>query len=195
MSVDETAIQPVLIAEDQNDNLIMISLAVQDFGYRVVTARDGEEAVNVALISRPQLILLDIAMPNVDGLEAARRLRKDAAFHAVPIVALTAFNTDGFRRAAAEAGFDGYLTKPIEFERLRRLMNSLLARKHDTDPNLELPTGGTRATGEQDPRFMLWRMFCVENNIPVETQPGDLEVGKKRRWEDVKRNPRRFFSF
>src|SRR3954471_12321887 len=124
MSVDETAIQPVLIADDQNDNLIMISLAVQDFGYRVVTARDGEEAVNVAVMSQPQLILLDIAMPNVDGLEAARRLRKDPSFQDVPIVALTAFNTDGFRRAAAEAGFDGYLTKPLEFERLRRLMNS-----------------------------------------------------------------------
>jgi CheY-like chemotaxis protein len=195
MATEGNAIPPVLIAEDQNDNLVMISLAVQDFGYRVITAKDGEEAVQVAVLSRPQLILLDIAMPKMDGLEAARRIRKDPGFQNVPIVALTAFSTDGFRRAAGEAGFDGYLTKPVDFERLRRLMNTLLSGRRETDPDLEAHTGGSRDTGEQNPRFLLWRMFCAENNISIDAIPSGLDSAMRTKWEEVKRNPKNFFKF
>jgi CheY-like chemotaxis protein len=193
--MEDPTIAPVLIVDDNNDNLVLISLTLQDFGYRVITAKDGEEAIQVATLTRPQLILMDIAMPRMDGLDATRRLRQNVNFQEVPVVALTAFNTDGFRRAAAEAGFDGYLTKPIDFERLRRLMNALLSGKQSKEPPHTSPSGRTRQTGPQDARFVLWRMFCAENNIPVESVPSELTPTLRLKWEEVKRNPKHFFKF
>jgi CheY-like chemotaxis protein len=124
---DETG-QTVLVVDDMSDNLILISLSLQDFGYRVVTATNGADALNVAKMARPDLILMDIAMPQQDGLAATRRIREEVELQHVPVVALTAFDTDGFRQAAGDAGFSGYLTKPIDFDRLRNLMTKLLAR-------------------------------------------------------------------
>ena len=124
---DETG-QTVLVVDDMSDNIILISLSLQDMGYRVVTATNGADALNVAKLARPDLILMDIAMPQQDGLAATRRIREEAELQDVPVVALTAFDTDGFRQAAFDAGFNGYLTKPIDFDRLRNLMAKLLAR-------------------------------------------------------------------
>src|ERR671917_2976630 len=118
----------VLVVDDMSDNLILISLSLQDMGYRVVTASNGEDALNVAKLARPNLILMDIAMPHQDGLAATRRIREESELQDVPVVALTAFDTDGFRQAAFDAGFNGYLTKPIDFDRLSKLMAKLLAR-------------------------------------------------------------------
>jgi two-component system cell cycle response regulator DivK len=119
--------QTVLVVDDMSDNLILISLSLQDMGYRVVTASNGEDALNVAKLARPDLILMDIAMPHQDGLAATRRIREESELQDVPVVALTAFDTDGFRQAAFDAGFNGYLTKPIDFERLKKLMRMLLS--------------------------------------------------------------------
>jgi CheY-like chemotaxis protein len=119
--------QTVLVVDDMSDNLILISLSLQDMGYRVVTANNGEDALNVAKLARPDLILMDIAMPHQDGLAATRRIREESELQEVPVVALTAFDTDGFRQAAFDAGFNGYLTKPIDFDRLKKLMRMLLS--------------------------------------------------------------------
>ena len=119
--------QTVLVVDDMSDNLILISLSLQDMGYRVVTASNGEDALNVAKLARPDLILMDIAMPHQDGLAATRRIREESELQDVPVVALTAFDTDGFRQAAFDAGFNGYLTKPIDFARLKKLMRMLLS--------------------------------------------------------------------
>jgi two-component system cell cycle response regulator DivK len=120
--------QTILVVDDMSDNLILISLSLQDLGYRVVTATNGADALNVAKLARPDLILMDIAMPQQDGLAATRRIREESELQTVPVVALTAFDTDGFRQAAFDAGFNGYLTKPIDFDRLRNLITKLLAR-------------------------------------------------------------------
>ncbi|HKS29190.1 MAG TPA: response regulator [Pyrinomonadaceae bacterium] len=119
----------ILIVDDVVDNLTLLSLDLQQQGYRVVTASDGEKAVRVASLTRPDIILMDIAMPGSDGLEATRKLRSDATMQKTPVIALTAYDTGGFRRAAADAGFDGYLTKPINFDRLHELIQSLLNRR------------------------------------------------------------------
>ncbi len=119
--------QIVLVVDDMSDNLILISLSLQDMGYRVVTASNGADALSVAKLARPDLILMDIAMPHQDGLAATRRIREESELQEVPVVALTAFDTDGFRQAAFDAGFNGYLTKPIDFERLKKLMHMLLS--------------------------------------------------------------------
>ena len=122
----------ILVVDDSNDNLVLVSLAMQDKGYRVVTASNGEEAVASAKLARPDLILMDIAMPHLDGLEATRRIREEQGLSNVPVIALTAFDTDGFRRAAHDAGFSGYLTKPIDFERLYNLTRMLLPERRET---------------------------------------------------------------
>ncbi|HST50703.1 MAG TPA: response regulator [Pyrinomonadaceae bacterium] len=127
--------QTVLVVDDMSDNIILISLSLQDMGYRVVTATNGADALSVAKLARPDLILMDIAMPQQDGLAATRRIREEAELQSVPVIALTAFDTDGFRQAAFDAGFNGYLTKPIDFDRLQKLMSKLLARdKGNTTP-------------------------------------------------------------
>ena len=117
----------ILVVDDVSDNIILISLWLQDNGYRVVTANNGEDALTIAKLARPDLILMDIAMPQQDGLAATRRIREESELQSVPVIALTAFDTEGFRQAAFDAGFNGYLTKPIDFERLSKLMVGLLS--------------------------------------------------------------------
>jgi CheY-like chemotaxis protein len=126
----------VLVVDDSIDNLTMISLDLQQNGYRVATATNGEEAVKVAAMINPDLILMDLAMPGVDGLESTRQIRLSDDLKDIPVIALTAFSTDGFRRAAHQTGFDGYLTKPVDFTRLHDLMRRLigLARSSRTGP-------------------------------------------------------------
>lgn len=127
----------ILVVDDMTDNLILLSLALQNNGYHVLTAQSGEEAIRVASIAKPDLILMDIAMPDIDGLAATRRIRKKPELLHVPVIALTAFETQGFRQAAYEAGFDGYLTKPIDFVKLNNLINVFLRDMETTDLSLE----------------------------------------------------------
>ena len=119
----------VLVVDDVIDNVTVISLNLQQQGYRVVTASDGEQAVRVASQTNPDIILMDIGMPEMDGLAAARRIRENESLKSVPIIAVTAFSTGGFQRAAYDAGFDAYLTKPVDFDRLHDLVRSLLPVK------------------------------------------------------------------
>lgn len=137
MSEEKTQNTTILVVDDMTDNLILISLALQNQGYKVLTAKSGEEAIKVALIARPDLILMDIAMPDMDGLAATRRIRKHAELRHLPVIALTAFETLGFRQAASEAGFDGYLTKPIDFLKLNNLINVFLRDLDTTDLSQE----------------------------------------------------------
>lgn len=118
----------ILVAEDSPDSAVPISLHLQQAGYQVVMANDGEEAVKVATLSRPDLILMDLAMPVLDGLAATKRIREECPSPYIPIIAVTAFSTSGFLQAAHDAGFDGYLTKPIDFERLDELIKTLLSQ-------------------------------------------------------------------
>lgn len=187
-------IQKVLVVDDQNDNLVLISLAVQEMGLRVVTATNGEDAVSVALLSRPQLILMDIAMPGLDGLEATRIIRQRQEIAATPVVILSAFDSGEFRHRAERAGVNGYFTKPVDFARLRAAIDKLLrgttleereASGHAVSPE----------TGRLDPRFMLWRMFCAETSIPIETLPSELSREHRNKWEHLKKQKTPLFRF
>ena len=184
----------MLVVDDQNDNLVLVSLAVQEMGFRVVTAVNGEDALAVSLLARPQLILMDIAMPVLDGIEATRAIRGRDEIADVPIVILSAFDTDNFRRSAEQAGVNGYLTKPIDFDRLRAMIDKLL--RGTSGEEREAVSGAIRPeTGRLDPRFMLWRMFCAESNIAVETLPSELNREQKKRWDNLKKNKRPLFRF
>ena len=117
----------ILVAEDSPDSAVPISLHLQQAGFQVVMANDGEEAVKVATLSRPDLILMDLSMPVLDGLAATRRIREETPSPYIPIIAISAFSTSGFLQAAHDAGFDGYLTKPIDFDRMDDLIKTLLS--------------------------------------------------------------------
>jgi CheY-like chemotaxis protein len=116
----------ILVVDDSADNVAMLSLDLQQQGYRVVTASNGEDAVTVAKQTLPHLILMDINLPTLDGLGAARRIRESESLREVPVVAITAFGTEGFQRAAYDAGVSGYLTKPFDLDRMHQLVARLL---------------------------------------------------------------------
>ena len=189
--------QTILVADDENDNLVLVSLWLQNLGYRVVTAVNGEAAVEIVNIASPQLILMDIAMPVMDGLDATRRLRSRAELNELPIVFITAFDTENFRQMASDAGGDGYLTKPIDFDRLSSLILTLLPkeRAQANAAAADAKSSPPDTTGNLDPRFMLWRMFCAENNIPLETLPSSLSKELNKRWQQLKKARRPLFKF
>jgi len=117
----------ILVADDSADSVAMMSLFLQQQGYRVVTASNGEDAIKVASQTLPNLILMDISMPTLDGLGATRRIRDDEQLRHIPVVAVTALGTEGFQRAAYDVGVSGYLTKPIDLDRMRLLIARLLS--------------------------------------------------------------------
>jgi CheY-like chemotaxis protein len=119
----------VLVVDDYVDNVVALSLDLQGEGYKVVTASNGEEAVSIATLTQPDIILMDISMPQLDGLGATRKIRENESLRNVPVIAITAFSTDGFRRAAYDVGVEGYLVKPIDYQRMHELIRRLLAAK------------------------------------------------------------------
>jgi CheY-like chemotaxis protein len=118
----------ILVVEDNEENRDMISRRLQRRGYLVVHAANGQEAVEMAARERPDLILMDVSLPVMDGLEATRRLRAQAETQTTPIIALTAHATSADRDRALAAGCDDYHTKPVELPRLVAQMEVLLAR-------------------------------------------------------------------
>ena len=103
----------ILVVEDNPDNLELVRLLLDTSGYEVLSAEDGLEGFNVARQQNPDLILLDLSMPGMDGWSAARKLKSDPETKHIPLVALTAHTLPGDRRRALEAGCDGYISKPI----------------------------------------------------------------------------------
>ena len=119
----------VLVVEDTEDNRFMMRRLLEMSGYRVVEAMNGEEAVRVAQTESPQLILMDLSLPVIDGLAATRLIRKVPALQSTPIIAVSAHDTSDFQAEAVEAGCNSYVTKPIDFNELEKLIEQLLT--HD----------------------------------------------------------------
>jgi two-component system cell cycle response regulator DivK len=105
--------ESILIVDDNVDNLEMTQILLESEGFEVQLAEDAETALNVLQTYRPRLILMDIQLPGMDGLELTRRLRQDPALHDVIILALSAYAMKSDEENAREAGCDGYITKPI----------------------------------------------------------------------------------
>jgi two-component system cell cycle response regulator DivK len=108
----------ILLVEDNEMNRDMLSRRLERRGYEVVIAVDGPEGVAKAKSERPDLILMDMSLPIIDGWEATRRIRQDADTAAIPVIALTAHAMDGDRERAIEAGCNDYDVKPIDLPRL-----------------------------------------------------------------------------
>ena len=117
----------ILLVEDNYDNLQLVRFLLERSGYQVVEAHNGKQGLDVARHERPDLILMDLSMPDMDGWEAARMLKADPQTSAIPLVALTAHTLPGDRKRAMEAGCDEYLSKPINVAQLERLIADALA--------------------------------------------------------------------
>lgn len=118
----------ILIVEDNEMNADMLRRRLQRAGHEVIVARDGREGVREALLEVPDLVLMDMSLPVMDGWSATRTLKADARGRDIPVMALTAHAISGDREKALGAGCDDYDTKPVEWPRLQTKIEALLAR-------------------------------------------------------------------
>lgn len=116
----------VLVVEDFDDTRLLMRLELEQRGFRVIEATNGEEGVELAARECPDIIIMDVGLPLVDGIEATRRIRSDDTMRDVLIVALTAHHETEYRAQALAAGCDAYLTKPVDFDWLIDLLGRLL---------------------------------------------------------------------
>ena len=119
----------VLAAEDDEIVLGLVVYRLEHSGFRVITARDGEEALQLALAERPDLAVLDVMMPKIDGIELTRRLRSHEETRAMPIILLTARVQEADVDRGFEAGADDYLRKPFSPQELKSRVHALLGRR------------------------------------------------------------------
>ncbi len=119
----------IMVVEDFEDNRFMMRRLLEMSGYCVLEAINGEEAIQIAESEHPDLILMDLSLPLLDGLAATRRIREVDGLRTVPIVAVSAHDTADFHADALAAGCNDYVTKPIDFDQLESLLCRLLPEK------------------------------------------------------------------
>lgn len=127
----------ILVVEDNPMNMKVVLMTLKRHGYTMLEAVDGEEALEVATREKPDLVLMDIQLPKMDGLEVTRKLRQMPDFKQTPIIALSSYAMKGDREKGMEAGFDDYLSKPVNTRELPKVVEDMLFRG-----------GGTISDGE-----------------------------------------------
>jgi CheY-like chemotaxis protein len=123
---DRKTLSTILLVEDFDDTRLMMKLWLVRNGYRVLEAETGEEAISLAQRELPDLIIMDMMMPGMNGLDATHRIREHQALRTTPIVAVSAYGADEYRAIAIEAGCDEYVSTPFEPSALHELIKSLL---------------------------------------------------------------------
>ncbi len=126
MSEKDSTNLTVLIVEDMDDSRYFMRLELEQLGYLVIEAEDGKKAVKLALEEHPDIILMDLTLPVMDGLAAAAMIRSHDEIRDVPIIAVTAHQETDFRTGAKASGFDAYVTKPIDIAWLSELIKGSL---------------------------------------------------------------------
>ena len=127
----------ILIIEDTENNRVLLTRRLKPKGHEIVIAEDAERGLALLPTERPDLVLMDVGLPGMDGWAATRQLKADPAHRQIPVIALTAHAMDGDRQKAVEAGCDDYETKPIDFNRLFAKIDRLLGNP----PPAPGPTG------------------------------------------------------
>jgi two-component system, cell cycle response regulator DivK len=117
----------ILVVEDDHRNMTLLHDFLKAHGYEILKASDGLEAINVARDQQPDLILMDIRLPKLNGFDATRLLKQDNQTQAIPIIAITAFATPGDEITALESGCAAYITKPVNIHKLLSTIRSLLS--------------------------------------------------------------------
>ena len=123
-----------LVVEDFEDSRFMMRRLLEMAGYNVLEASDGEQAVKIAVEARPVLILMDLSLPKLDGLAATRQIRQKKGLQAVPIVAVSAHDSPESRTEALAAGCDEYVTKPIDFDHLTKVLQRFVPSRKASRP-------------------------------------------------------------
>lgn len=124
--------QLILVVEDNPDSRNMLRTLLELWSYRVIEATNGEEAVRLAKSESPNLILMDVAIPLVDGVEATRRIREFATAEALPVVFISGYAQTGFRLSALASGGNDYLVKPLDFKKLETLLSKYIRKSETT---------------------------------------------------------------
>ena len=143
-------LKKIVIAEDDDAIAHMVNMSLGDAGFLCLRARDGEEALKLVKAHDPDLLVLDVMMPRVDGLEVARRLKADVMWSRTPILMLTALATTDDQVAGLEAGADSYMAKPFDLREMGARVKALIRaarRERDRNPTTNLP--GSRAIDEE----------------------------------------------
>ncbi len=122
----DNSLRTILVVDDFDDTRLLLRTWLQKKGFRVVEAENGNRAVAAAESDRPDLIIMDVEMPELDGLAATRKIRALTNFESVPIVAVSAYGADQYRERAMAAGCDEYVSTPFEPDELERLIRALI---------------------------------------------------------------------
>jgi two-component system cell cycle response regulator DivK len=143
----------ILIAEDNAVNRELLRELLEVRGYTVVEACDGDEALRMIEQTQPDLLLLDIGMPVLDGFAVVRKIRQNPRFASLPVVAVTAYAMQGDREKILNSQFDGYLSKPVNSRSLAEELDRLLSKRADQEVSQNqasgsLPSGGAQAARE-----------------------------------------------
>jgi two-component system cell cycle response regulator DivK len=126
--------EQVLVVEDNEKSMKLFRDLLRATGYRTLEATSGEEALELAVVHAPDLVLMDVHLPGIDGVEALNRLRGDARTAAIPVLALTAQAMRGDRERFVGAGFDGYISKPVDIVELLASVKRSLQQRPPTSP-------------------------------------------------------------
>ena len=138
----------ILVVEDNEWSRDMLVRRLSRRGYQVISAADGRRGIALARVQSPDVILMDMSLPEIDGWEATRRLKADPATRAIPILALTAHAMASDRKKAMDAGCDGYHTKPVDFESLVSSLEALLEASGSGVRTVNIvPAGASLRTG------------------------------------------------
>jgi CheY-like chemotaxis protein len=123
----------VLLVEDNLDNLELVQFLLERAGFEVTAARTGREGLDIARRDLPDLVLMDLTLPEVDGWTAARELKSDPQTAAIPLIAITAHTLPGDRKRALDSGFNGYLSKPINIHTFPQTIAAAIQKKTLSD--------------------------------------------------------------
>ena len=123
------ATKKILVVEDNPQNMKVVLMTLKPHGYTLLQATDGEEALKVAVSDNPDLIIMDVQIPKLDGLEVTRRLRQMPSFSRVPVIAVTAYAMKGDEEKVREAGCNAYLAKPINTRQLPEMVAEILQKQ------------------------------------------------------------------
>ena len=129
--------EKILIVEDNPLNMKLLEMVLRAKSYTLLKATDGEEALDMAMREQPDLIIMDIQLPKMNGLEVARRLRETPAFSHTPIIAITAYAMKGDKERVIESGCDAYLSKPISTRELPEMIAEMLLQRQKDNPSTD----------------------------------------------------------
>ncbi|MFC1948886.1 response regulator [Chloroflexota bacterium] len=136
----------IMVVEDSPINMRLIEMTLRTQRYTLLKAVDGEQALNIARMERPDLIIMDIQLPGMSGLEVTRRLREIPSFKQTPIIGITAYAMKGDREKVLESGCDAYMSKPIDTRELPEVIHGMLSQKQEGTPGAEGGSGGEEGT-------------------------------------------------